>query len=106
MEKSHHNPQVHQKSSQLGCQPPGMGWEQTPGGEHWLCAVGCCVLSGCLLAARGVGLGGRDGLPGNCFESVLNSQAAEKVILLLCNWLCIYSFCALGVEADTEQELV
>lgn len=50
--------------------------------------------------------GRRDGLPGNCFESVLNSQAAEKVILLLCNWLCIYSFCAVGVEADTEQKLV
>lgn len=48
--------------------------------------------------------GRRDRLTGNCFESMLNSQTTEK-LLLLCNWLCIYS-CAVSVEADTKVGLL
>lgn len=58
MENSKHNPQLLQKSSQLGCKSPDMSWEQIPESKHRLCAIGPCMCSGHLLAAREIDLEG------------------------------------------------
>lgn len=60
-----------------------------------------------LAPACGVGIcwQRRGGLRGAA-ASVLNSHAAEKWRLLLCDWHCTFSFCALGIQADSEQKLV
>lgn len=95
MEKSSHNAQVLHKSSQLGASLLRRG------SKHWL----LCAKWASAGSQRGRP-GRRDGLPGSCFESTLNSQTAEKLILLICNWLCVCLFCAVSVEADTEQKLL
>lgn len=78
-----------------GHKPPGMGWEQH-GERAWCCAAGSAGSQAC-----------ERWVPGSCCTVTgrLSCQAAEKLTLLLCNWVVCISFVLLALGRIQSRRL-